>query len=66
MDDIASPCTGVCRLDGAGETCLGCRRTINEIAAWSGLDRAGKRRILARLAALDGIRSSSAEPGCPG
>jgi len=28
MDDVASPCTGICRLDSVGETCLGCRRAV--------------------------------------
>jgi predicted Fe-S protein YdhL (DUF1289 family) len=28
-----SPCTGVCTLDAAG-LCLGCRRTLAEIARW--------------------------------
>jgi predicted Fe-S protein YdhL (DUF1289 family) len=29
--------------------CLGCRRTIAEIAAWAGLAEAEKRRLLAAL-----------------
>lgn len=31
---IASPCTGVCRLDGASGYCLGCGRSREEIAGW--------------------------------
>jgi predicted Fe-S protein YdhL (DUF1289 family) len=55
VDEIASPCTGTCRLDVTGESCLGCRRTIDEIAFWSTMDRAGKHRVLARLAALNDL-----------
>ena len=32
----ASPCTGVCAL-GEDNVCLGCRRTLDEIVAWSGM-----------------------------
>ena len=30
-----SPCVNVCRIDETTGLCLGCRRTIEEIAAWS-------------------------------
>lgn len=45
-----SPCIGVCTLDPATGFCLGCRRTIEEIAAWPRLDGAAKRSIVAMLA----------------
>lgn len=32
----ASPCIGVCKLDDATGFCLGCARTSDEIAEWSG------------------------------
>ncbi|MBL8835113.1 MAG: DUF1289 domain-containing protein [Alphaproteobacteria bacterium] len=44
-----SPCIGVCRLDPQGRTCVGCGRTIAEIAAWPSLDEDERRRIVARL-----------------
>lgn len=47
----ASPCIGVCQLDGATKTCSGCGRTIDEIAAWSGLSDDERRAIIARVAA---------------
>lgn len=46
---VPSPCVSVCRMDPRSGWCEGCRRTIDEIAAWSRLDDAGKRVILARL-----------------
>jgi predicted Fe-S protein YdhL (DUF1289 family) len=49
MTPPASPCTRLCTLDPANSQCLGCRRTLDEIAAWPTLDDAGKRAILARL-----------------
>jgi predicted Fe-S protein YdhL (DUF1289 family) len=47
----ASPCIGVCQLDGRTQTCIGCGRTIGEIASWSGLSDAERRAIVARLQA---------------
>lgn len=47
---IVSPCTNVCRMDAATGWCEGCLRTIDEIAAWTVLDDAGRRAVWARLA----------------
>ena len=47
---VASPCVSVCRMDERTGWCEGCGRTIDEIAAWSQLDDAGKRAILVRIA----------------
>jgi predicted Fe-S protein YdhL (DUF1289 family) len=48
---IASPCVKTCAVDGASGLCLGCLRTLSEIAAWSGLDPAERARIMAELPA---------------
>ena len=50
-DNVASPCISVCVMDAAGELCLGCFRTLDEIAAWSILDADAKRTVLAQLPA---------------
>ena len=47
----ASPCIGVCQLDGRTQTCVGCGRTIAEIAAWTSLEDDERRAIIARLRA---------------
>jgi len=44
----ASPCCGVCRLDEAG-FCLGCRRSLTEIARWREMSAAEQRAVLALL-----------------
>ena len=31
---VPSPCVGVCRMDAASGYCLGCWRTLDEIARW--------------------------------
>lgn len=47
---IASPCIGVCEVDPRSGLCLGCLRTLGEIAAWRDADDGAKARILERLA----------------
>jgi len=47
---IASPCINVCRMDPRTGWCEGCRRTIEEIAHWSGMDAAARRAVWAALA----------------
>jgi predicted Fe-S protein YdhL (DUF1289 family) len=49
MRSIESPCTGVCRLDPRGEFCLGCKRSLDEIADWPMLTSAAKRTVLEAL-----------------
>jgi predicted Fe-S protein YdhL (DUF1289 family) len=46
---IASPCVNVCRIDAATRRCLGCARTIDEIAAWTRLTDAERNRIVTDL-----------------
>ena len=48
---VASPCVSVCAMDAASGLCVGCLRTLEEIACWSALDAGGKRAILAQLPA---------------
>jgi hypothetical protein len=50
-DDVPSPCISTCALDAAGAFCVGCFRTLDEIAAWSVLDADARRAVLAMLPA---------------
>ncbi len=54
-EPVPSPCNSVCRIAQATGLCEGCLRTIDEIAAWSRLDEAGKRVVWDRLAARAGV-----------
>jgi uncharacterized protein len=45
----ASPCVGICRLDKRRERCVGCGRTLAEIAAWTSLSEAEQRAIMQKL-----------------
>ncbi|MCL4188216.1 MAG: DUF1289 domain-containing protein [Rhodobacteraceae bacterium] len=46
---IASPCIRVCVVHPAARICVGCHRTIDEIAAWGQLDPAARAAIMAEL-----------------
>ncbi|MEP7180919.1 MAG: DUF1289 domain-containing protein [Betaproteobacteria bacterium] len=48
---VASPCTSVCTMDAGSGLCVGCFRTLDEIADWSVLDADAKRDVLAALPA---------------
>ena len=43
-EDVASPCIQVCQLDAAN-ICIGCGRSLAEIAEWSQAATARKRKI---------------------
>ena len=47
---VPSPCICVCTMDAVTGLCIGCYRTLDEIAGWSGMDDAQKRAVWLRLA----------------
>jgi predicted Fe-S protein YdhL (DUF1289 family) len=53
----------VCRIDDASGLCLGCARTLDEIAAWSVLDDDARRAIVSALPARKA--TLGAGPGVP-
>jgi uncharacterized protein len=46
---MESPCINVCVIDKDAGLCEGCGRSIKEIAAWSRLTPADRRRIMDAL-----------------
>jgi len=46
---VPSPCVQICRIDEHAGICQGCRRTLDEIAAWSSLGDDAKRRVWQQL-----------------
>ena len=46
---IATPCVMVCTVDGASGLCLGCFRTLPEIATWSRMTDEERAGIMAEL-----------------
>ena len=59
---VATPCTKVCVIDEGSGLCLGCLRTLAEIAGWGALTDADRARVMAEL---PGRRPASA-PETPG
>ena len=45
-----SPCVAVCLIDPKTGLCLGCGRTLPEIARWSQLDSSERHAIMSGLA----------------
>ena len=46
---IKTPCVQVCAVDGESGLCLGCFRTLPEIARWSRLSEAERGAIMVEL-----------------
>ncbi len=46
-----TPCTAVCMIDPRTSLCLGCGRTLPEIARWHRMDSAERLAVMAGLAA---------------
>jgi predicted Fe-S protein YdhL (DUF1289 family) len=44
-DPIPSPCISVCQMDVQSGLCLGCWRSMDEIARWGGASRAYQRSV---------------------
>ena len=57
---IASPCINVCRIDESTALCVGCLRTLDEIATWSVLSDDQRRDVWARLASRVALVESRA------
>jgi uncharacterized protein len=48
---VATPCIKVCVVDGASGLCLGCHRTLPEIARWGALSDTERSEIMTALPA---------------
>jgi len=46
---IATPCVKVCMVDGESGLCLGCYRTLPEIAGWARFSEAERAALMAGL-----------------
>jgi hypothetical protein len=46
---IESPCIKTCTLDARSGLCLGCGRTVDEIAQWTAMSAAERARVMAEL-----------------
>ena len=51
---ISTPCIKVCVVDGESGLCMGCYRTLPEVAGWTRLDEGARAAILADLPSRPG------------
>lgn len=51
MEPISTPCIKVCAVSGQTGLCIGCGRTLAEIAGWAAMDEEKRRAIMAELPA---------------
>ena len=48
---LETPCVNICTLEARTGLCLGCGRTIDEIARWSSMSAAERTRVMTELPA---------------
>lgn len=48
-DEVVSPCQQICQLDPQTGYCIGCLRTLNEIADWLEMSNEEKRAVLEKI-----------------
>jgi len=48
---IATPCIKICIVDGESGLCLGCHRTLPEVAGWARLTDEARAAVMAELPA---------------
>lgn len=48
---ISTPCIKVCAVSGLTSMCIGCGRTLQEIARWGAMDETQRQAIIAELPA---------------
>lgn len=53
-DEIDSPCVKICTIHPESRLCIGCHRTLDEIASWSRLTADQRLAIMAELPARAG------------
>ena len=60
-DEVPSPCISVCVMDATNGVCIGCLRTLDEIAAWSVLDDNARRAVWSALAERASVITAKTE-----
>jgi predicted Fe-S protein YdhL (DUF1289 family) len=53
---VMSPCKSICIMDGKSNLCIGCKRTIDEIARWPMMDDVERQKV------VDALRSRRLPP----
>jgi predicted Fe-S protein YdhL (DUF1289 family) len=48
-DEPSSPCVNICVIHRRAQICVGCYRTMDEIAAWGTMPEADRQALMAEL-----------------
>jgi predicted Fe-S protein YdhL (DUF1289 family) len=62
---VRSPCVNLCRMDAKSGWCEGCFRSLDEIAAWGGMDAATRSAVHARIAQRRAAARETQSPDRP-
>jgi uncharacterized protein len=49
ITNILSPCIDVCDVDSTGQYCVGCGRSMDEIARWMSISNEQRQAIIEKL-----------------
>ncbi|MDS9467135.1 DUF1289 domain-containing protein [Paracoccus sp. MBLB3053] len=58
----SSPCIDICQIDAKSRLCIGCLRSMDEIAAWGSLPETERLAIMASLPARKTDRDAEPRP----
>jgi len=61
--EISTPCVKVCVIDPHSALCVGCGRTVAEIAAWTAMSEAERGAVMAGLGRRMALARSRASRG---
>ena len=57
-----SPCIGICQMDEDNRYCIGCGRTMDEIASWGSTTDEARAQTMAELADRQQIAGTEVDP----
>lgn len=57
---ISTPCTKVCTMDARSGLCIGCGRTLDEVARWGAMEESERTAIMKTLPARLGAIARAA------
>ncbi len=64
---VSTPCVKICIVDPVSALCVGCGRTVDEIAGWGAMEESERLAVMAGLEArLVAMRSRRARAGRSG
>jgi predicted Fe-S protein YdhL (DUF1289 family) len=63
MTGVVSPCVKVCAMDPARGLCIGCWRTLDEIARWGAMSESERKSVMELLPARRAREATEADSG---